>query len=110
MLLHLSSSGLPANSGLKCDQFNWGIGAGWIGGTDGTIDCAGSCTGGTGSTTGGAIGGGWGAGAPPSAMFDYTVGCVINDLILYLTLTWLFWNKFMSEQNYDLTVNEQWWR
>ena len=43
-----SSSGLPANSGLKGDQFNWGIGSGWIGcvgGAIGSAGVAGSCTG-----------------------------------------------------------------
>ena len=46
-----SSSGLPASSGLKCDQFNCGIWAGSIG-------CAGiGCAGGMCSCTGGM--GGW---------------------------------------------------
>ena len=61
----VTSSDLPVNSGLKCDQFNLGIGASWIGWTCGTIGCgggAGSCTGGAGGTTGGTAGGGWGAG------------------------------------------------
>ena len=56
-----SSSGLPASSGLKWDQFNWDIGASWIGCVGGTIVCAGgagSCTGGTGGTTSGITGGG----------------------------------------------------
>ena len=46
-----SLSGLPVNLGLKCDQFNWGIGAGWIscvGGTTGCAGGAGGCTGGEG--------------------------------------------------------------
>ena len=52
------SSGLPANSSLKHDQFNCGIGAGWKGCVRGTIGCAGgaiSCVGGTGSYTGGQV-------------------------------------------------------
>ena len=50
-----SSSGLPVNSGLKCNQFNCGTRAGGIGcmgigcagGTSGCIGGMGSCTGGT---------------------------------------------------------------
>ena len=37
-----SSSGLPANSGLKCDQFNCGAWAGWIDWVG--IGCAGGIT------------------------------------------------------------------
>ena len=53
-----SSSGLLANSGLKWDQFNCGIGPGWTGGTPG---CAGGTAGvggagGTGDTSGGTTG------------------------------------------------------
>ena len=54
-----SSSGLPVNSGLKLDQFNWSIGPGWIGCVGGTINCAGGAgnwTGGTEGTTGGITG------------------------------------------------------
>ena len=50
VLLHLYP-GLHVNIGLKCDQFNWGIGVGCIGCAGGTISCgggAGSCTGGMG--------------------------------------------------------------
>ena len=56
----VSLTGLPANSGLECDQFNCGIGAGCIGCVAGHVSCAvgaGSCTGGTGGTTGGTTGG-----------------------------------------------------
>ena len=70
------SSGLPANSGLKWDQFNCGIGPDWTGRTTGcvggTAHCAGGaggCTGGTGGITGGITGGGWGVGSPLSALF-----------------------------------------
>ena len=55
-----SSSGLPANSGLKWDQFKCGMGPGGTGGTTvyvgGTAGCAvgaGSYKGRTGGTTGG---------------------------------------------------------
>ena len=71
-----SLSGLPAISGLKCDQLNCGIGAGLIGCEGGATSCAGgasSCTGGTGGTTGGTIRGGWVAGGLPSAMSNYIV-------------------------------------
>ena len=58
-----SSSDLPANSGLKWDQFNCGTGPGWTGGitgcvgrTTGCAGVAGSCTGGTVGTTGGVTG------------------------------------------------------
>ena len=55
------SSGLPANSGLKCNQFNCGNGPGCAGGKTG---CAGGpegitgCTGNTGDTTGEGCGAG----------------------------------------------------
>ena len=78
----LSSSGLPVDSGLKCDQFNWGTGAGWIGCVGGMISCvggAGSCKGGTGGTTGGTTEGGWGTGGSPSMMSDYIAECGINE-------------------------------
>ena len=69
-----SSSGLPVNSGLKCDQFNCGIGAGRIDCVGGTISCAGgagSCMGGAGGTTGRILGGGWGPGGLPLATSNY---------------------------------------
>ena len=77
-----SLSGLPVNSGLKWDQFNWGIGAGWIGCAGETIGCVGgadSCTGGTGGTTGGVTGHVWGAGGPPSPMSNYIAENVSNE-------------------------------
>ena len=64
-----SSSGLPIKSGLKCDQFNWGIGACWIG----CVGGAGSYTEGAGGTAGGIAAGGWGAGGLPCAMSNYIV-------------------------------------
>ena len=67
-----SLSGLPANSGLKCDQFNCGIGAGWIGCAGRAIGYAGG-TGGAGCTTVGTTGSGWGACGPLSAMSSYIV-------------------------------------
>ena len=77
-----SSSGLPANSDLKCDQFNWGIGAGRICCVGGVICCAGgvsSCTGGTGGTTGGTTGDGSDAGGLPSARSKYIVDCATSE-------------------------------
>ena len=56
-----SLSRLPVNSSLKWDQFNCGIGPGWIGCAHGIIGCAGgdgSYTGGTGGTPGGITGDG----------------------------------------------------
>ena len=52
----ISSSGVPANSGLKWNQFNCGILAGCENGTIGSAGGAGGCTGGTGDTTGGITG------------------------------------------------------
>ena len=96
-----SLSGLPANSGLKWNQFNWGTGARWIDCVGGIIHCAGgagSCTGGTGSTTGGTTGGSWGAGGPLSAMSNYIVDHITKMiLILYLILTEVF--KPSSQMN-----------
>ena len=97
-----SSSGLPMNSGLKWDQFNWGIGSGWIGCVGGTIGCgggAGGCTGGAGGTTGGLTGSGWGAGGPPTAMSIHNADSVAKHiLILYLTLPKSFkWNPWMNK-------------
>ena len=54
-----SLSGLPANSGLKCNEFNYGIRTGCIGCIRGTLGCTGSIIGsvaGIGSCTGGAGG------------------------------------------------------
>ena len=68
-----SSSSLPVNSGMKCDQFNCGTWAGLIGCVG--IGCAGgtiSCIGCMGSCTGGMTGGG--AGGAPSATFTYIMG------------------------------------
>ena len=77
-----SSSGLHANSGLKWDQFNCGIGPGWMGCAGWTAGCAGGaghCMGGTGGTTGGIIGGGWGVGGLLSAVSIYVVGHVTRN-------------------------------
>ena len=75
-------SGLPANSGIKWDQFNWGITAGLIGcvgGTTGHAGGAGGCTGGTGDTTGGITGGSLGAGGPLSGLSIYVVDHVTRN-------------------------------
>ena len=56
-----SSSGLPANSGLKCNQFNCSTEAGWIGCVGiGCAGCTSGCIGGMGSCTGGLSVGGTG--------------------------------------------------
>ena len=77
-----SSSGFPANSGLKWDQFNCGTGSGWTGyeGRTGCVGGAGGCTGGTGGTTEGITGDGWGAGGPLSAISIY-VGDGVTKII-----------------------------
>ena len=87
-----SSSGLPENSGLKCDQFNCGIGAGWNDYVGEPIHCAGSitscmsgtggCTAGVSGVTGGGCSAG-GAGSPSSAIFTYNIlhsypNCIFN--------------------------------
>ena len=89
-----SSSGLPANSGMKCNQFSCGIWDDWIGhvgigcagGTTGCMGGAGSCTG----EVGGMTGGGWCAGSsggPPSAMFTYNTIHVVNIFFLILNVS-----------------------
>ena len=78
-----SSFGLPVNSGLKCEQFHWGIGAGrnWMCGRSYQL-CRRYCiyTCGAGGTTGGITGGGWGAGCLPSAIVSYIGDCTTNKL------------------------------
>ena len=84
-----SSSGLPANSHLLWDHFNYGIGLGWAGETTGcvvgTAGCAGGpggCTGGRVSTAQGITGGGWGVGGLPSAISSYVldkIDCVTRN-------------------------------
>ena len=65
-----SFSDLPANSGLKCDQFNCGIccicymGTSWSWATGGCTACCGCC---------GACGWIGGAGGPASAIFIYFI-------------------------------------
>ena len=81
-----SSSGLPGNSDLKCDLFNYGIYPGWIGcagiGWAASITICTGCIGGcTGSKTGGGCSTG-GAGGPPSVMFTYVLKYVVNVFFL----------------------------
>ena len=98
-----SSSGLPAKYGLKCDQFNCGTSAGWIGCVGiGYTGGMGGCTGGK----GGMIGGGWGAGGaggtdgvsrPPSDIFTYNISFVFNIFI--------FINLILFNSNFIFNVN-----
>ena len=74
-----SSSGLPANSSFKYDQFNCGMGAGWIGCAGG----AGGCTGEAGGVTGSITGVGWGENGLPSAMIYYNLNCTPSESFNY---------------------------
>ena len=77
-----SSSGFFENSGLKWDQFNYGIGpgctggaAGCTGGKAGSAGDTGGCTGGARQITGihMATEGGWGTGGPPTPICIYVL-------------------------------------
>ena len=90
------------NSGLKSDQFNCGIGTGWIGCARGTISCvggAGSCTVGVGGITCNITDGLWGAGGPPSVMSNYIIGHAINKFrpnptFNFKLVNWIYrWTK-----------------